>query len=209
MEPPTLATVHVIVDIVTTILLTAAAVTAAFFARWRYTTADRQLQQQRFQTASKLLADERAVKSFDDKATTENGQPEVRGQESAMIRVSSIVMLGQLAHDAPEDYHVAVMRIFEIFLTWTTVFGNGRTIPDVESNDVVEAIRFVESRTHKQMLAERRAKYSFTLRGESPFYMGSDGRLRLKEVWVPHVREQLDKRNIQSTFMAERHPTAD
>ena len=129
------------------------------------------------------------------------------GKASGMIRVSNIVVLGKLAREAPEEYHVAVMRIFEIFLTWTTVFAPEQTVVDVESNDVVEAIRFVESRTEKQRKAERRADYEFSLRGESPFYMGTDGRLRLKDEWVSKVREVLRKRNIHSPFMAERHPT--
>ena len=122
-----------------------------------------------------------------------------------MIRVSSVVMLGKLARDAPEEYHVAVMRILEIFLTWTTVFAPERAVIDVESNDIVEAIRIVETRTEKQMRAERRAGYKFSVRGESPFYMGTDGKLRLRDKWVPKVREELDKRNIHSPFMAERH----
>lgn len=78
---------------------------------------------------------------------------------------------------------------------------------DVESNDVLEVIRFVESRTKKQCRAEKRAVYEFRLRGESPFNMGEDGRLHLKDEWVSRVREELGKRNIRSRFMAERHPT--
>lgn len=191
MEPSTLGSSEVIVEIVRATLLFFAALVAALFAAWRYRIADRQLRQERFQTASRLLAEERTPS----------------GRESGMIRVSSIVVLGKLAREAPEEYHVAVMRIFEIFLTWTTVFGSEQTVVDVESNDVVEAIRFVESRTEKQRRAERKADYEFGLRGESPFYMGTDGRLRLKHEWVSRVREELDKRNIHSRFMAERHPT--
>lgn len=190
MEPSTLGCLEVIVEIVKTALLVLAAVAAAVFARWRYQTADKQLRQERFQTASKLLAEERTPS----------------GRESGMIRVSSVVMLGKLAREAPEEYHVAVMRILEIFLTWTTVFASDQAVVDVESNDVVEAIRFVETRNEKQKRAERRAGYKFILRGESPFYMATDGRLRLKDEWVPKVREELDKRNIHSPFMAERHP---
>ena len=191
MEPSTLGCSEVIVEIVKMAPLIVAAVATAVFAAWRYGTADRQLRQERFQTASRLLAEERTPS----------------GAESAMIRVSSIGVLGTLAREAPEEYHVAVMRIFEIFLTWTTVFSPERTVVDVESNDVAEAIRFVESRTETQRKVERKADYQFSLRGESPFYMGTDGRLRLKDEWVLKVREELGKRNIHSPFMAERHPT--
>ena len=124
-----------------------------------------------------------------------------------MTRVSSVVMLGMLAREAPGEYHVAVMRILEIFLTWPTVFAPERVVVDVESNDIVEAIRFVETRTEKQIRAESRAGYKFSVRGESPFYMGAGGKLRLRNEWVPKVRKELDKRNIHSPFMAERHST--
>ena len=190
MEPTSLGCLDAIVEGAKTALLVLAAGTAALFAGWRYRTADRQLRQEKFQTASKLLAEERAP----------------CGKESGMIRVSSVVMLGKLAREDPKGYHVAVMRILEIFLTWTTIFDRERKVVDVESNDVVEAIRFVETRNRKQRRAERTAGYEFGLRGESPFYMGTDGKLRLKREWVPKVREELDKRNIDSPFMAERHP---
>ncbi len=190
MEWPTLEATGLIVEIVKTTFLVAATCVAAWFARWRYQTADKQLLQERFWTASTMLAEER----------TRNGE------ESAMSRVSSVVMLGQLAREHPDEYHVAVMRIFEIFLTWTTVFAPERTVVDVESNDIVETIRFVETRNREQRKAEREAGYTFGVRGESPFNMGTDGRLRLKHEWVPAVRAELEKRHIRSPFMEERHP---
>jgi len=190
MELPTSGCLEVTLEIVKTVSLVGAAAAAALFARWRYQTADRQLRQERFLTASKLLAEER--------------KPD--GSESGMTRVSSVVVLGKLAREAPEEYHVAVMRIFEIFLTWPTVFTPERTVVDVESNDIVEAIRFVEVRTEKQRKIERKTDYRFSVRSESPFDMGTDGKLRLKDRFVPKVREELNKRNIHSPFMAERHP---
>jgi len=50
--------------------------------------------------------------------------------------------------------------------------------------------------------------WNFNLRSESPFYMGEDGKLRLRDKWIPkvQVRHELQKRNIDSQFMAERHP---
>ena len=189
MEPPTLGYLAVIVEIVKTAFLILAAAAAALFARWRYQTADKQLRQERFQTASRQLSEDRTP----------------GGGESGMIRVSSVVMLGMLAREAPEEYHVAVMRILEIFLTWPTVFAAEQEVVDVESNDIVEAIRFVETRTEEQIRAERSAGYKFSVRGESPFYMGIDGKLRLRDEWVPKVRKELDKRNIHSPFMVERH----
>lgn len=111
MEPSTLGCPEVIVEFTKAILLFVAAAATAWFARWRYQTTDRQLLQERFQTASRLLAEERSES----------------GKASDITRVSSIVMLGKLARDAPEEYHVAVMRIFEIFLTWPTVFAPERS----------------------------------------------------------------------------------
>ncbi len=190
METVTWGSPAILVEIGKAVVLALAAIAAALFARWRYQTADRQLLQERFQTASKLLAKERMK--------DEN--------ESGMIRVSSVVILGKLAQEEPEEYHVAVMRIFEIFLTWTTVFGPERRVVDPEANDVVEAIRFVETRTKRQKAAEKKANYKFRLRGESPFYMGEDSKLYLKDMWVPEVCHELRKRNIDSPFMVERHP---
>ena len=193
MEQLTSECWSIIIEVTKAVFISLAAVTAAVFATWRYRTADKQLQQDRFQSASKQLSEERMG----------------NGKDCAIIRVSSIIMLGILAREDPKEYHVAVMRIFEIFLTWTTVFGSseeGIGVVDVESNDIAEARRFVENRTKKQMRAEGKADYEFSLRGESPFYIGSEGKLYLKNKWVSRVRRELDKRGIYSPFMAERHP---
>ena len=173
-------------------LLLAAGVAAAF-ARWRYRTADAHLRQEKFHTASKLLADERSGET----------------NPSNITRVSCITILGQLAREDPQTYHIAVMSIFENFLTWTTVFGGDRTVVDPDAEDTREAIRFIESRTRRQLKVEKKEGYEFGLRYftplRSPFRM-EDGRLLLTDEALPLVRKKVEELRIESRFLAERHP---
>lgn len=165
---------------------------AAVFARWRYKIADRNLLQEQFKAAASDLAKERSR----------------RIKPSGELRVSCVVMLGKVARQDPKGYHVAVMRIFEILLTWTTVFYGRREVVDPEANDVIEVIRFVESRSEKQKRIERKEGYTFRLRKESPFYIGKDGRLYLHDRVLPLVTEEMKERGIDSQFLSERHPDA-
>ena len=173
--------------------LVLAAGVAATFARWRYKTADAHLRQEKFRTASKLLADERSGET----------------NPSNITRVSCITVLGQLARQDPKTYHIAVMSVFENFLTWTTVFGSDRTVVDPDAEDIREAIRFIESRTRKQLKVEQREGYEFRLRYfdslRSPFRM-KDGRLLLTNEALPLVRKKIEELGIESRFLAERHP---
>ena len=61
MDPGDLEICELILEIANTIILMGGAAAAAVFASWRCRTADRQLRQARFQTASKQLADERGL----------------------------------------------------------------------------------------------------------------------------------------------------
>lgn len=173
--------------------LVLAAGVAAIFARWRYKTADDHLRQEKFHTASKLLAQERSSEV----------------NPSNITRVSCITVLGQLARQDPKTYHIAVMSIFENFLTWTTVFADERTVVDPDAEDTREAIRFIESRTHKQLKIEQKEGYKFGLRyfGPlcSPFHM-KEGQLLLTEEALPLVRKKIEELGIESRFLAERHP---
>ena len=182
-----------VVEIGKGIGLVLAAGAAAVFARWRYKTADAHLRQEKFHTASKLLADERSGET----------------NPSNITRVSCITVLGQLARQDPKTYHIAVMSIFENFLTWTTVFGGDRTVVDPDAEDTREAIRFIESRTRKQLKMEKKEGYEFKLRYfsplRSPFFM-KNGRLLLTDDALPLVRTKIEQLGIESRFLVDRHP---
>ncbi|MDE0173697.1 MAG: hypothetical protein OYH76_00620 [Defluviicoccus sp.] len=184
---------EIVVEIGKGVGLLLAAGVAGTFARWRYMTADAHLRQEKFHTASKLLADERSGET----------------NPSNITRVSCITVLGRLAREDPKTYHIAVMSIFENFLTWTTVFGGDRTVVDPDAEDTREAIRFIESRNRKQLKVERKEGYKFSLRYfdplRSPFRL-KDGRMFLTDEALPLVREKIKELGIESRFLAERHP---
>ena len=172
--------------------LVASGVAAGTFAWWRYRIADRNFRHEQFQAAATDLEKERSRET----------------KPSGELRVRCVVMLGKVARKDPKTYHVAVMRIFEHLLTWTTVFSGGENVVDPEANDVIEVIRFVESRSDSRKCFEKREGYTFRLRGESPFYIGEGDRLFLRDEVLDNVAQKIRERGIDSQFLKDRHPDA-
>ena len=74
-----------------------------------------------------------------------------------------------------------VMRVFENLLTRTTVYRGDKPLVSPDSNDMIETINFVETRSKKQMAVEQKEGYTFCLQDGSPFYISKDGKLYLKD----------------------------
>ena len=130
-------------DLVLQYFAIAGPIVAAFFAGWRYWTADRSLGQEQFHAAADHLGKE---------TSGETGA-------SAIIRISSVVTLGRLARSYPAEFHVVVMGIFATYLGRSTTYNilesddadakveSFVVAPDADSTR--EVIKFIEETDRK------------------------------------------------------------
>lgn len=170
----------------------AGALFAAWFAGWRYRTADKSLRQEQFQAAADLLG----------KGTGSAINP------SAIIRVSSVLTLRRLARKYPAEFHVVVMGIFAAYLGTPTVYHLPESKMVIAPDDDItrEVIKFIEGRTERQRKVERRELYDFQLPMTAPFVMRDDGKLYLTDQIASEVYAQMKSWGKTSRFLKLRHP---
>ena len=168
------------------------AILAAWFARWRYRTADKNLRQEQFLAAADLLGKETS------------GQIE----PSAIIRVSSVMTLGRLARKHPAEYHVIVMGIFAAYLGRPTVYhiSESQQVVAPDADETREVIEFIEGRTEEQRTMEKSENYDFQLPMDAPFETRDDGKLYLTGEVATEVRALMKLWGKSSHFLERRHP---
>jgi len=165
---------------------------AAWFAGWRYWTADKSLRQERFHAAADFLS----------KETSSAINP------SAIIRVSSVLTLGRLARTHPAEFHVVVMGIFAAYLGRPTIYHlpESKQVVAPDADTTREVIKFIEERTEKQRKAEKRELYDFQLPMDAPFVMRDDGKLYLTDQVASEVHALMKSWGKTSRFLELRHP---
>ena len=121
-------------------------------------------------------------------------------------------MLASISTNAPDDYHVVIMRVFEAYLHYSPSHysdASGLVGPvDPDSSDTAEIIRYIEQRDTPQTSAEYVAKYRFDLVPPSPFRI-KNGKIFLRDAALRQVREWCRDRNIESRFLNDRHPVVE
>ena len=134
------------------IVLAGGAAFAGIFAWKRYRIADSVLGHDQFREAARALAD-----------------MESESNNLYFGRTAGVAALAFLASKAPKEYHVPVMRLFEAYMRFPSVYGNSDNVVAPDSSETAEFIRFIEHRGWKQKKDEQAVGYKFGLTSPSPF----------------------------------------
>ena len=114
-------------------------IAAACFAGWRCKIADRNIANDRYHRAAKLLHSDYSG------------------------RVAGAASLTQLARTYPADYHVIVMKVFTAVLSFAPAYGGGKGPLDPDSEETVIILDAIKNITARQRAAEKKAHYVLAL----------------------------------------------